>query len=400
MRRHDAIVIGGGPAGATAALLLARAGWTVAVIEKTRFPRRKVCGEYVSAAVLPVLRELGLDAAFAAAAGPEVKRVGLYAGEVAASADMPACGETPDRYGRALDRRVLDMLLLDRAAAAGAQVWQPCRAIGLRGTAGAYICDVEHRRSAHAIAGRCVIAAHGSWESGGLPTQATRAARSDSDLFGFKAHFRNARLAADLMPLVAFPGGYGGMVHTSDDRVSFSCCARRDMVAALRARCPGVQAGEAVMRHVLASNAGARAALRHAELDDAWLAAGPLRPGMRRSPLAGVYLIGNAAGEAHPVVAEGISMAIQSASLLCSALTARSAMPDTMRAWEEVRCEYERRWRGLFAPTLRSAACYAHLAMRPALASSLASLLAHAPGLLTFAAGLSGKLRTLPSGAC
>ena len=47
---HDAIVIGGGPAGATAALLLSRAGWSVTVIEKDVYPRGKVCGEFISAA--------------------------------------------------------------------------------------------------------------------------------------------------------------------------------------------------------------------------------------------------------------------------------------------------------------------------------------------------------------
>ncbi|MEO8411175.1 MAG: FAD-dependent oxidoreductase, partial [Propionivibrio sp.] len=41
----DVAIIGAGPAGAAAAILLARAGWTVALIEKRAFPRRKVCGE-------------------------------------------------------------------------------------------------------------------------------------------------------------------------------------------------------------------------------------------------------------------------------------------------------------------------------------------------------------------
>ena len=49
----DAVVIGGGPGGATTAMLLARAGWSVAVIERQRFPRRKVCGEYLSGANWP-----------------------------------------------------------------------------------------------------------------------------------------------------------------------------------------------------------------------------------------------------------------------------------------------------------------------------------------------------------
>src|SRR5215471_5533148 len=44
---YDALVIGGGPGGATAALLLARAGWNVMLAEKTAFPRSKVCGEFI-----------------------------------------------------------------------------------------------------------------------------------------------------------------------------------------------------------------------------------------------------------------------------------------------------------------------------------------------------------------
>jgi len=52
---YDALVIGGGPSGATAALLLARAGWNVVLAEKTAYPRPKVCGEFISATSLPLL---------------------------------------------------------------------------------------------------------------------------------------------------------------------------------------------------------------------------------------------------------------------------------------------------------------------------------------------------------
>jgi len=55
----DAVIIGAGPAGSSAAIMLARAGWSVALIEKQKFPRRKVCGECIAANNLPLLRALG-----------------------------------------------------------------------------------------------------------------------------------------------------------------------------------------------------------------------------------------------------------------------------------------------------------------------------------------------------
>ena len=66
----DAVIIGAGPAGSAAAIWLARAGWSVALVEKQAFPRRKVCGECMAASNRPLLDALGIGAAFEAAAGP------------------------------------------------------------------------------------------------------------------------------------------------------------------------------------------------------------------------------------------------------------------------------------------------------------------------------------------
>ena len=72
---YDAIIVGAGPAGATAAILLARAGWSVALIEKQNFPRRKVCGECIAASNLPLLHAIGIDTAgLEAIAGPPLRR--------------------------------------------------------------------------------------------------------------------------------------------------------------------------------------------------------------------------------------------------------------------------------------------------------------------------------------
>ena len=56
---YDAAIVGAGPAGSTAARLLARAGWSVLLVEKAMFPRRKVCGEFISATSTPLLLDFG-----------------------------------------------------------------------------------------------------------------------------------------------------------------------------------------------------------------------------------------------------------------------------------------------------------------------------------------------------
>jgi 2-polyprenyl-6-methoxyphenol hydroxylase-like FAD-dependent oxidoreductase len=86
---YDALIVGAGPAGATAAILLAEAGWSVALVEKAPFPRRKVCGEFLSATNLPLLRRLGVAERYEAEAGPAVRDVGLYAGDHVVTSVMP-----------------------------------------------------------------------------------------------------------------------------------------------------------------------------------------------------------------------------------------------------------------------------------------------------------------------
>jgi flavin-dependent dehydrogenase len=181
-----------------------------------------------------------------------------------------------------------------------------------------------------------------------------------------------------LMPLLAFPGGYGGLVQSDGGRVSLSCCIRRDALAAVRDR-HGGRAGEAVLAHILANTLGAKLALDQAALEGGMLSTGPIRPGIRPRYRDGVYFTGNLAGEAHPVIAEGISMAIQSSGLLAKLLLAGRGG------------DYAKQWRRYFAPRIRAASLFAHLAMSDAGRAAGLAVLRAAPGLLDLGARLSGK---------
>jgi flavin-dependent dehydrogenase len=385
LEQSDALILGGGPAGSAAALLLARAGWSVVLLERQRFPRRKVCGEYLSGTNRPLFAALGLLDFFDHSAGPEVTRVGLFArgGEVHAELPKPRHG-----WGRALSRDRLDAFLLDRAAAAGAHVVQPNVAELLQRDGDQWVCRGRPTGSWRAP---IVIAAHGSWEAGGLPTQPPRVKPRADDLFGFKAHFRAADLDAGLMPLLAFPGGYGGMVHANDGLVSLSCCVRRDRLAALRTDGHS-EAGPAVEAHIRRSCAAVERVLAPATRVGSWLAAGPIRPGARLRWPPGIFAVGNAAGEAHPVIAEGISMAMQSSWLLTKRLIASRATSPGRESLASVALDYARDWRRAFRRRLIASTVVARWAMSPAAMQISLPIVGQFPAILTWGALVSGKV--------
>lgn len=388
---YDAIVIGAGPAGSSTALALAGQGRKVAIVEKAAFPRRKVCGEFMSATNLALLDKFGLGDTWRAEAGPEVRRVGLFAGNRKVEARMPPA--PGGGYGRALGRDLLDTLFLAAAKEAGAEVFQPWHAIGIAGECARQTVRIAAGEEERVLSAPVIVAAHGSWEQGKLPSQLQKTSRP-SDLFGFKAHFSDARLAADLMPLFIFPGGYGGMVWSDRGRLSISCCIRRDVLAAVRGRHGGLPAGEAVFRHIAANCRGVADAIRDdAVADGGWLAAGPIRPGVRPGYADDIFRVGNLAGESHPLIAEGISMAIQSGWLLAAELAGAKVRDRSVR--EKVGHRYSAAWRRQFWLRIVAAEGFARAAAFPGASRIAGPLVGAVPGLLTLGARLSGKTSDL-----
>lgn len=390
----DVVIVGAGLAGSTAAIQLARAGWSVALIERQRFPRRKVCGECIAASNLPLLQALGIGDAFNARAGRELRQVILMNGDGAVTADLPPADDDRFAWGRALGRETLDGLLLEQARAAGAAVFQPWAVQSILGKAGAWHCELRALESAAILRLRAtvVIDAHGSWEDLPKDRPKRRLARSAADLFAFKANFTGSLVPEGAISVLALDGGYGGMVVADGGMATVACCIRRDRLSELRAAALGLRAGDAVEAWLLRECAGVRRALHGAVRDGPWLTSGPLDPGVHIEADDGIFRIGNAAGEAHPILGEGMSMALQSAALLCSHLVGQTGVVSgTVQA--ELQRRYAADWRKQFAPRLRLAAAFAHLAMRPRTAAALMKLVRVWPGLLTRGARWGGKVR-------
>ena len=400
MPRFDAAIVGAGPAGSAAAILLARAGWHVALVERQRFPRRKVCGECIAATNLPLLDALGVGDAVRSRAGAELRRVALWRGRRSVIAALPPAEDGAQPFGRALGREHLDTLLVERARVCGVTVFQPWALQRLEGEPGRFVFDLRRPGDDGArmeLEAPVAIAAHGSWEPLPSERESLRAARRRSDLFAFKANFRGAALDPDLLPVLSFAGGYGGMVIADDGLATLACCVREDRLERERSVAGAQRAGDVVEAMLRRECGGVAAALSSAVREGVWLSTGPLRPGVRLGAGDGVFRIGNAAGEAHPIVGEGISMALQSAFVLASVLGPARAQRVTLGAepaeQEPVMGAYEALWRASFAQRLRLAAAFAHVAMRPAAAAAFWPLLQRWPGVLAMGARWSGKTR-------
>ncbi len=168
-------VVGGGPAGAMAAMAALREGAQVRVFEQSVFPRQKVCGEFLSPEVFDVLGRTGCAGDFLRLGPAVLRRMVLHFGDRAVRRPLPESA-----YG--LSRYELDRLLLDRAAGMGAVV-------------------VRERWTGASPAARdvsIVLAA-------GRKAMAPAGAR----LFGFKAHFRGP--ADDAVELHFFDTCYVGV---------------------------------------------------------------------------------------------------------------------------------------------------------------------------------------------
>ena len=402
----DALVIGAGPAGASCAIRLARTGWRVVLIEQSHYPRQKVCGECLGAASLQLLDDLGVGEQLRDWAGPEIRQVAWLSRRRAALAEMPLCPFGSHRYGRALGRDALDSLLLDRARCVGVHVIQPARVQSISGTPGDFAAEYSWRRdgdradsgsSRATISAAVVIDAHGSWERAPVRAGGERChARSKhaSDLLAFKATFQNASLSPGVLPLLALPGGYGGMVLADHGRTTLACCLRRDTLRKCRQSAPGADAGAAVEAHLKDSCREVARMLDGARRDGPWLSIGPLRLGFAAPSAPGILSVGNAAVEAHPLIGEGICMALQTAALLTALLPSKPTPIDETLI-RDCQGRYRRACRRAFAWRIHWARCCAHLAMQRSGASLLARVLQRRPRTLTFAAQLAGKAQSV-----
>lgn len=310
----DVIVVGAGPAGSIAALVLARAGARVRLIDRATFPRDKLCGDTINPGTLAALRRLGV-------AGDIDERGLQIDGMLVTGANGVAVeGRYPrGLYGRALIRRDLDGFLLQRAVAAGAQ-FEPGLAVrsaiaegsgaalAVHGvvTSGANVSTEEQQRATVTIAadGRRSTLAFGL----GLAAHPVRPRR-----WAVGTYFEDAAGLSTLGEMHVRRGGYIG-VSPVPGGLANVCVVRPSIAGDPDLRDPAAWVSNALSRDPLLADrfAGARALAPPTVL-------GPLAVDVRDAPIDGLLLAGDAAGFVDPMTGDGLRFAVRGGELAAAA---------------------------------------------------------------------------------
>ncbi|HTW83122.1 MAG TPA: NAD(P)/FAD-dependent oxidoreductase [Candidatus Sulfotelmatobacter sp.] len=384
----EVVVVGAGPAGSATALLLARAGARVRVLERAQFPRRKVCGEYLNAGALAALDRLGVGEAARAAGAPlhGVRLVAPGAAPVALRFAQPALACARDR---------LDALLLDAARAAGAQVERArvdellhadgrCAGVRARDERG----EVVERRA------RIVVGADGTGSLVarrlGLARPSRRGAR-----WAVGGHYAGFGALDGCVEMYVGGGAYFALNPLDADAANVMVVVPRNRLARWADDLDaGVGAAAAALAH------GARSFAGTTRLG-ARVSVGPLAHDVRAVAAPGALLAGDAAGFLDPFTGQGVALALldaeRAAETALRALRAPADEPRAFAAYDRDRRADRRRRRGLcravallvdVPPLARRAS--ARLARSPelgaalldALAGTLAPRRAFGPGVL------------------
>jgi len=315
---YDLIVVGAGPAGSACAITAARAGSKVLLLEKDRFPRHKVCGEFVSPESLRLLDWLLESSPFRDK--PEITSSRVFSGRKSVTLPISPSARSIPRYD-------LDLALLEAARTSGVHAEE---GVTVREVNYADTFRVETQSAS--FTARAVVNATGRW------SQLTQHSPQGDKWIGVKAHFHEDSPPPSV-DLYFFDGGYCGVQPVGPNAVNACAMVRSDAAHSLD--------------EVFARQSYLCSRSRN------WQ---PLFPAVTTSPLyfrkpqtesRGMLLAGDSASFIDPFAGDGISLAMHSGTLAAQSLlrflSGNASLADAHDA-------YRKSYMERFAPVFRNAA--------------------------------------------
>ncbi len=354
---YDLIVVGAGPAGSAAAISAAKKGATVLLLERSRFPRHKVCGEFVSAESLDLLRDLLIPAQRQLISNaPRIARGRIFADGAVLDAEITPPAASIPRFD-------LDAVLWDSCRQSGVETREECVVQIVEGDGPFTVIT-----AGGSYASESLINATGRWSN--LTSAATRACVTAQRWIGIKAHLCEPSAAASV-DLYFFESGYCGVQpisapsNGSGTRINACAMVRSDIATTLP---------EVLHCHPALL-----------ERSRSWE---PLMQPVSTAPLVfhepeplqrQVLQVGDAATFVDPFIGDGISLALRSGNLAAHCLQPfLSGKCSLQQAAESYRASYQRE----LAPVFRASSWLRRMLGWPAMVRKpVLSLLEKAPSI-------------------
>ena len=359
---YDAMIIGGGLAGCSAAIQLAERGKRVLLLEKQRYPAHKLCGEFLSVEVLAMFERLGVhEAIWQAGAQPIDNTVITTTDGAVFESALPGTALGLSRY-------TLDQLLFERARTAGAEAHD---GVNVQDVAGTLKEGFAVTTSEGTFEARMVLGAYGKRST--LDRKLNRLfLKARSPFVAFKAHYAGVDLPG-VIELHAFPGGYCGLSHVEQGQVNACWIAHGEALK---------EAGgtpEAMIAHSLGKNpalAGRFAAMER--VSDRFIAVSQITFIPKGAFAGDICMIGDTAGMIAPMCGDGMAMALRTAELVTPLATAFLEGGLDAGAF---RTAHERAWHREFGLRMRLGRWMHHAYCRPAVARLSVGAVRRMPGV-------------------
>ncbi len=361
----EVAIAGGGPAGTSAAIQLAMSGARVLLVEEKKYPRPKLCGEFISPECLSHFERLGVAEQMSRAGGASLAKTVFYSRRghsVVVPSEWFTPGANYSGGALGLSRSEMDHKLLERAKQAGVTVLEETHATvlttaenevrGLQLKTGELIRECEALVTIDATGRPRALARQVEPED--------RHPRKRPPLVAFKAHLENTKIDHGACEIYSYKGGYGG-------------CS--DVEGGLSNLCFIVSAGdvrelgsdpERVVREIVMKNSRAAYTLLGARARTSWLSVSLEGFGRRTlSPVNGLLTIGDAASFIDPFTGSGMLMALESGEVAGTIVTQHLKRLSLGGSFGPVANDYRVAYRRRFSSRLRMSGFLRHAAFLP-----------------------------------
>jgi len=355
---RDVIVVGGGLAGLTCGIHLAKKGLAVTIIEKSAYPKHKVCGEYISNEILPYLNWLGADVS-------ELNPVSIKKFQFSSLSGAPVSAQLP-LGGFGVSRYALDDFLYKKALDSG------CKIVEANVTGINFIDDKFTVAADKIYNAKIVLGAFGKRSN--LDQQLSRKfMHKKSPWLAVKAHYKGD-FPDDVVALHNFPGGYCGISKVENDLLNICYLADYKTFKQYKDIQEYQQQQVYKNQHLKAIFEGSNLVFEKP------LTISQVSFDKKEAVENHILMIGDTAGLIHPLCGNGMAMAIHSAKIAAELVFLYFA--GTIKSRHELESRYSREWKLNFRKRLKAGRLLGIALQNRMLTKPLMNLMVLFPSLL------------------